>query len=96
VGFKSPIACVATLAEVLFGFTLISGLYLRHAAYGSAVLLGLFALAMTFSLGIKAPLNSSVFVGSGAAWLLGCMVGRVSHSGSKESSEAERDGRALE
>lgn len=93
---QSPVACIATLAEVLFGFTLILGLYLRHAAYGSAVLLGLFALAMTFSLGIKAPLNASVFVDAGAAWLLGSMVSRVSHSGSKESSQAESDRRDLE
>lgn len=76
---QSPVAWLATLAELSFGFALILGLWLREAAYGSAVLLGLFALAMTFSLGIKAPLNYSVFVDAGAAWLLGSMVSKVSH-----------------
>ena len=76
---QSPVAWLATLAELSFGFALILGVWLREAAYGSAVLLGLFALAMTFSLGIKAPLNYSVFVDAGAAWLLGSMVSNVSH-----------------
>lgn len=76
---QPPVAWLATLAELSFGFALILGVWLREAAYGSAVLLGLFALAMTFSLGIKAPLNYSVFVDAGAAWLLGSMVSNVSH-----------------
>ena len=76
---QSPVAWLATLAELSFGFALILGVWLREAAYGSAVLLGLFALAMTFSLGIKAPLNYSVFVDVGAAWLLGSMVSNASH-----------------
>jgi hypothetical protein len=73
---QSPVAWIATLAELSFGIALIFGAYLREAAYGSAILLGLFALAMTFSLGIKAPLNYSVFVDAGAAWLLGCVASR--------------------
>ena len=68
--FQSLVARIATIAEVSFGVALIIGLYLRQVAYGSAVLLALFALAMTFSVGIKSPLNSSVFVDAGAAWLL--------------------------
>jgi uncharacterized membrane protein YphA (DoxX/SURF4 family) len=76
---QPPVAWLATLAELSLGFALIRGVWLREAAYGSAVLLGLFALAMTFSLGIKAPLNYSVFVDAGAAWLLGSMVSNVSH-----------------
>ncbi|HSU58032.1 MAG TPA: MauE/DoxX family redox-associated membrane protein [Bryobacteraceae bacterium] len=71
---QSPIAWIATIAEISLGFALIIGLYLRQTAYISAVVLALFALAMTFSVGIKAPLNSSVFVDAGAAWLLGCVV----------------------
>lgn len=71
---QSPIAWIATVAEIFFGFALILGRYLRHVAYGSAILLAIFALAMTFSAGIKSPLNSSVFVDVGAAWLLGCMA----------------------
>ena len=71
---QSPVAWIATLAELSLGVALVLGVYLREAAYSSAVLLGLFALAMTFSLGIKAPLNYSVFVDVGAAWLLGCIA----------------------
>lgn len=80
---QSPVAWIATLAELSFGFALIVGVYLRDVAYGSALLLALFALAMTFSVGIKSPLNSSVFVDAGAAWLLGCMVDGTLHSGQK-------------
>jgi uncharacterized membrane protein YphA (DoxX/SURF4 family) len=67
---QSPVAWLATIAELSFGIALVLGVRLREAACGSAVLLGLFALAMTFSLGIKAPLNYSVFVDACAAWLL--------------------------
>jgi uncharacterized membrane protein YphA (DoxX/SURF4 family) len=70
----TPAAYIATIAETSFGIALIAGLFLRAVAFGSAFLLGLFALAMTISLGIKAPLNYSVFVDAGAAWLLACMV----------------------
>jgi uncharacterized membrane protein YphA (DoxX/SURF4 family) len=73
-----PVAWVATICELIFGFALIAGFYVRLAAYGSAILLALFALAMTFSVGIKAPLNASVFVDAGAAWLLGYIAGRKS------------------
>lgn len=69
-----PVAWAATIAEISLGIALIAGLYLRPAAYASAVLLALFALAMTFSVGIKSPLNSSVFVDAGAAWLLGFLA----------------------
>ena len=71
---QTPAAWIATVAEISFGFALVAGFFLREAPYGSAVLLGLFALAMTISLGVKAPLNYSVFVDAGAAWLLACMV----------------------
>src|SRR4051794_10610937 len=60
--FAAPLAVVATGLEILFSLGLITGLYLRICAYGSAALLGLFALAMTASFGIKSPLNYSVFV----------------------------------
>lgn len=71
---QTPVAWMATIAEISLGLALIIGLYLRRVAYSSAVLLALFALAMTFSVGIKSPLNSSVFVDAGAAWLLGYAV----------------------
>lgn len=92
---QSPVAWIATLAELSFGIALILGVYLREAAYGSAVLLALFALTMTFSLGIKAPLNYSVFVDVGAAWLLGSVVNRAFHAG-KEPPEVQHNHRAFE
>jgi uncharacterized membrane protein YphA (DoxX/SURF4 family) len=64
------LAWAATAAEISFGVALIAGVQLRWVALGSAVLLGLFALAMTVSLGIKPPLDYSVFSASAGALLL--------------------------
>jgi uncharacterized membrane protein YphA (DoxX/SURF4 family) len=49
---------------------LILGFKTRIAAYGSSILLLIFAVSMTIALGPKAPLNYSVWVGSAAALLL--------------------------
>ena len=64
------VAWMATIAETTFGIGLILGIYKRAVAIGSAALLLLFALAMTISFGIKAPLDYSVFTASAAAFLL--------------------------
>lgn len=64
------LAWSATVAELLLGILLILGVWLRWAALGSALLLVLFATAMTISLGIKSPLDYSVFSASAAALLL--------------------------
>lgn len=64
------LAVIATIFESLFGVALVLGLFTRAAAIGSACLLGIFALSMTFSLGIKAPLDYSVFGSCAAALLL--------------------------
>jgi putative oxidoreductase len=64
------VAWLATIAETTFGLGLILGIYKRVMTLGSAVLLLLFALAMTISFGIKAPLDYSVFSASAAAFLL--------------------------
>jgi hypothetical protein len=53
------------------GLALILGIFPRPVAWASAALLGLFAVAMTLSLGIKAPLNYSVFADAAAAFVLG-------------------------
>ncbi|WP_263357890.1 DoxX family protein [Acidicapsa ligni] len=66
----APTAWIATIAEILLGIALVLGFYTRWAAILSGLLLGAFALAMSFSLGIKAPLNYSVFTASAAAFLL--------------------------
>ena len=65
------IAWIATLAEAVLGLALIFGLFLRIAALASAVLLTLFAIAMVSAIGIKAPLNYSVFAAASGAMLLG-------------------------
>ncbi len=64
---------IATVAEVVFGICLLIGYRVRLFANLSGVLLLLFALAMTFSLGLKAPLNYSVYTAAAAAFALGCM-----------------------
>lgn len=68
------LAWVATVAETLLGVLLIVGLYTRMAALLSGVLLLLFALSMTVALGLKAPLNFSVFSASAGAFLLSACV----------------------
>lgn len=61
------LAVAATAAESSLAVLLILGLWKRQVAALSAGLLCLFALAMTAALGIKAPLDYSVFAASGAA-----------------------------
>jgi len=64
------VGAVATLAEIGLALFLLIGLWPRCTALASGVLLLLFALAMTFALGIKAPLGYSVYVGASAAFYL--------------------------
>jgi putative oxidoreductase len=64
------LAWAATVAELLFGITLIFGIWTRWVARGSAVLLFLFGTAMAISFGIKSPLDYSVFSASAGAFLL--------------------------
>ncbi|MFL9834302.1 DoxX family protein [Chryseobacterium terrae] len=63
-------AYAATFLEILFPLMLIIGLKTKIAAYGTGFLLLVFALSMSISLGIKAPLDYSVWVGIAAAFLL--------------------------
>jgi uncharacterized membrane protein YphA (DoxX/SURF4 family) len=65
------LAIIATAAETLFGLLLVLGWKTRITALLSGVLLTTFALAMTMALGVKAPLNFSVFSAAGGALLLG-------------------------
>lgn len=64
------LAWTATAAELILGVLLILGVWPRWVAWSSALLLALFGLAMTISLGIKSPLDYSVFSASAAAVLL--------------------------
>jgi len=68
------LANIATAAETLFGLLLVLGWKTRITALLSGVLLTAFALAMTVALGVKAPLNFSVFSAAGGALLLGGCV----------------------
>ena len=64
------VAWTATLAEVALALLLIVGYRTRWAAFGSGVLLLLFALGMTAGTGIKTAFDASVFAASGAGFLL--------------------------
>ncbi|MFD2556203.1 DoxX family membrane protein [Sphingobacterium tabacisoli] len=63
-------AYIATGLELLLPLMLMLGYKVRIAAYGSSLLLALFAISMTIALGPKAPLDYSVWIGSAAAFLL--------------------------
>jgi uncharacterized membrane protein YphA (DoxX/SURF4 family) len=65
------LAMTATAAETLFGLLLILGWKTRLVALLSGALLAIFALTMTVALGVKAPLDLSVFSAAGGALLLG-------------------------
>lgn len=65
------LANITTAAETLLGLLLVLGWKTRITALLSGVLLTIFALAMTTALGVKAPLNLSVFSAAGGALLLG-------------------------
>ena len=60
----------ATACELAFGLALVLGLWLRWAAFGSALLLLSFGTAMAISFGIKSPLDYSVFSASAGALVL--------------------------
>lgn len=73
--FASPqigelLAFTATFLEVLFALLLIIGYRLKLTALASAALLFAFALSMTFSIGIKAPFDYSVWTSATACLLL--------------------------
>ena len=64
------LAWAATCAELGLGVALILGIWPRWVALASAVLLGLFGIAMAISFGIKSPLDYSVFSASAGALVL--------------------------
>ncbi|MCL6265346.1 DoxX family protein [Flagellimonas myxillae] len=64
---------IATGAEILFGICLIIGFKTELTAKLSGYLMLIFALAITFSTGVKGALDYSVFVASAAAFALGTM-----------------------
>jgi hypothetical protein len=64
------LAWTATLAETLLAFGLLVGWRLRWFALAGGLLLLSFGVTMTIALGVKAPLDSSVFAAAGGAFLL--------------------------
>ncbi|MBK5244543.1 MAG: hypothetical protein JJE18_05900 [Eubacteriaceae bacterium] len=71
--FIPALAIIATAAEVVFAICLIIGFKTKLFAQLSGLLLLIFALSMTFSIGIKSPLDYSVFSASAAAFALSLM-----------------------
>jgi uncharacterized membrane protein YphA (DoxX/SURF4 family) len=69
-GLAPVSAVMATAAETVLGIALILGVFPRLVAWAATALFGLFAVTMTVSFGIKAPLNFSVFVDAAAAFVL--------------------------
>lgn len=69
------IAITSTFLETLFAVFLLIGYQTRKAAMGASILTFVFALSMTYSFGVKEPLDYSVFVFSMAAFLLSAMPG---------------------
>lgn len=67
---RTASAYIATFLEILFAVLLLLGYKTKWAAYGTSVLLVTFALTMSLALGVKAPLDYSVWVGAFAAFLL--------------------------
>lgn len=71
--FIPAIAVASTIAETVLGVLLLIGFKTHYAATGAGLLALLFALAMTYSYGIKEPLDYSVFAFSAGAFLLSAM-----------------------
>jgi hypothetical protein len=61
---------IVTFTEAGLAFLLLVDAWPRSTALVTGALLLLFALAMTFALGIKAPLDYSVYTGAAAAFFL--------------------------
>ncbi len=68
------LAWAATVAETLFAIGLIVGWKLQWSAFASGLLLSTFAVTMTIALGIKVPLDFSVFAAAGGAFLLAAIA----------------------
>jgi uncharacterized membrane protein YphA (DoxX/SURF4 family) len=67
------LAFLATILETVFALLLLIGYKIKWAAAGASMLTLAFAVSMTYSMGLKEPLDYSVFVFSAAAFLLSGM-----------------------
>lgn len=64
------LAVIATILEALLAGLLLTGYKIRLAAIASGVLLVCFALAMTYSFGIKQSLDYSIWTAAAASFAL--------------------------
>jgi uncharacterized membrane protein YphA (DoxX/SURF4 family) len=64
------VAWTATIAEIVLGFLLLAGLWIRWSGLGSGVLLLLFGSGMIVGTGVKSALDASVLAASAAAFAL--------------------------
>jgi hypothetical protein len=90
----SPAAILATGTEVIVAGGLLVGWRLHWWAFAAAALLLSFALTMSCALGVKAPLDLSVWTAASAAFLLGVVVVRERGTGHAEA--VAQPGRAHE
>jgi uncharacterized membrane protein YphA (DoxX/SURF4 family) len=74
--FIKPLAWTATALETVLGVLLILGLSQRIVAAAAGALLLAFGITMTLALGVKAPLDLSVFSASAGAFLLAAYSSR--------------------
>jgi hypothetical protein len=70
----TPAAIAATGAEIILAGGLLVGWRLHLWAFAAAALLLSFALTMSCALGVKAPLDYSVWTATAAAFLLGAVA----------------------
>jgi uncharacterized membrane protein YphA (DoxX/SURF4 family) len=70
------VGIIATSAEILFGVCLIIGFKTELVAKFSGYLMLIFALAISFSTGIKGAFDYSVFAASAGAFALSIMKGK--------------------
>jgi putative oxidoreductase len=64
------LAWAATACETTLGILLIAGIWPNRVSIASAILLAMFGTSMAISLGLKSPMDYSVFSASSAAVLL--------------------------
>ena len=69
-----PVGLLATVLEIILSLGLLAGFWPRHFALASCGLLLLFALSMTVAIGIKPPLDYSVYTAAAGAALLGTVL----------------------
>lgn len=68
--FVPVVSWSVTIVEIILGMLLIVGIKIKETALISAILLLIFAVSMSLIMGIKAPLDYSVFTALGSAFLL--------------------------